>query len=230
MSLSEQIEITCPSCGQRQQMTLWRSINVTRDPRLRDRLMDGSLARFQCKKCRHAAPVDSSLLYHDMKRGFMVFQLNAEERREILDTPGFGADPAAVHPLLRDAVAGARLRMVDTRNQLIEKVHLFEAGLDDRLVEGAKAFVRARLPEEIREQAELLRDPRSRGAAGDRMDFSVFLPDGRSANLPMEDAGELLEGLRAYLASEPPPEGWAVVDRAFGEKLLMRWFATQQGR
>ena len=70
METTEQIE--CPECGNRQDVTVWRSINVSLDPSLRDKLFDRRINAFRCEKCEFAAYLGVPLMYHDMHRQFVV--------------------------------------------------------------------------------------------------------------------------------------------------------------
>jgi hypothetical protein len=68
-----QIEIhQCPDCQHRQEVTVWKTLDVTLDPGLRDRLFKGEINGFTCRKCGMAGRIKSSLLYHDMARQFCV--------------------------------------------------------------------------------------------------------------------------------------------------------------
>jgi len=40
MSIANEVEVTCPSCGHKQEMTVWSSVNVTIDEELRERLFN----------------------------------------------------------------------------------------------------------------------------------------------------------------------------------------------
>jgi len=72
MSLERNEWITCPKCNNRQQVTVWESLNVTLNPKLREGLLTGKVNSFQCEACGSAARIESPLLYHDMRRRFCV--------------------------------------------------------------------------------------------------------------------------------------------------------------
>ena len=72
MSLSDVASLKCPSCGKKQEVEVWTSINVTNDPGLRERLFSGDINLLICRECGKPALVDSPLLYHDMTRRFCV--------------------------------------------------------------------------------------------------------------------------------------------------------------
>jgi len=64
MSLERNEWITCPKCNNRQQVTVWESLNVTLNPKLREDLLAGKMNSFQCETCGCAARIETPLLYH----------------------------------------------------------------------------------------------------------------------------------------------------------------------
>ncbi len=51
---------------------MWNSINVTLDPKMKEKVMDGSLFLWTCSKCGTTFRVPYPFLYHDMEHRFMV--------------------------------------------------------------------------------------------------------------------------------------------------------------
>jgi hypothetical protein len=139
MSFSNEITITCPACQHPQAFTAWQSINVTLDPELKEKLLDRSLATFHCEKCDHTAGVNQGLLYHDMDRHVMIM-LGCQNLDE-LESPV---------PLVQDFQADYSLRLVGSMNELIEKVLLLDADLDDRATEMFKVALMANIEESQR--------------------------------------------------------------------------------
>ena len=72
MSIANEIEVTCPSCGHEQEMTIWSSINVTINEELRERLFNAEINFLTCVRCDHRAFVDTPLMYHDMDKRFCI--------------------------------------------------------------------------------------------------------------------------------------------------------------
>ncbi len=136
MSLPNQITITCPACQHQQAFTIWRSINVTLDPELKKRLLDRSLFSFHCETCGHNAIVDQELLYHDMDCHVMIM-LGRQKPEE----------PAFPGPLGEKIQAEYSYRFVGSVNELIEKVLILDADLDDRAVEMFKVPLMSNIDE-----------------------------------------------------------------------------------
>ena len=126
-------------CQHPQAFTAWQSVNVTLDPELKARLLDRSLVTFHCEKCNHTVGVNQGLLYHDMDRRVMIM-LGCQ-------SPDEAESP---EPLLQKFQAEYSLRLVGSMNELIEKVLLIDADLDDRAVEMFKVALMTNIEESQR--------------------------------------------------------------------------------
>lgn len=135
MSLDSQTRVACPKCKQVGPFTQHHSVNATRDPATKARLLSGELTRFTCAACGATANVAHPLLYNDMTASWMVYLVPGDDaarekfREENQALPGL--DPAAV-----------RTRMVWDFNGLRDKVMAIDAGLDDRLLEVTKLVLK----------------------------------------------------------------------------------------
>jgi hypothetical protein len=65
-------ELTCPQCGNTQEVTVWDSLNVSIDPELRNRLFNADINIFKCESCDNKAIINVPLLYLDMNRQYCV--------------------------------------------------------------------------------------------------------------------------------------------------------------
>ena len=65
-------ELTCPQCGNMQEVEIWDSLNVTSDPELRNRLFNADINIFKCESCNHKAIISVPLLYLDMGKRYCV--------------------------------------------------------------------------------------------------------------------------------------------------------------
>ena len=137
MTLPVTENITCPECGHEQEFTIWRSLNVTLNPELKDPLIRGELTTFTCEACGETTHVVYGMLYHDMDQELMI-SLSRD------DVPPLD-DLGPLQSYLQDMMKSYRFRLVRTRNELVEKVRIFDAGLDDRVVQLFKVVLRAQL-------------------------------------------------------------------------------------
>lgn len=134
MSLGEEQPISCSRCRQEQPFTVWSSVNVTEDPKLKDQLLTHELTTFRCSRCGHEAHVAFDLLYHDMDKRLAIWLKYPD------DTGRFGVDPLA-----RDLFAAITdeytCRRVPSFQELLEKILVFDSGLNDYAVELAKLLI-----------------------------------------------------------------------------------------
>ena len=138
MSQKKSYSIRCPKCAQEQAVELFESVNVTDAPTLREELMQNQLNAVTCAGCAFTFQVHKPLLYHDAARGFMIYWLpvpvGAEEtgERQFADML---LQLTAQQPAGQPAPA---VYLVFSRIELVERIFLLEAGLDERLVEYVK--------------------------------------------------------------------------------------------
>lgn len=126
MSLKQIVQFSCPYCNNKQPFTIWQSLNASVDPKARADLLEGKLLEFTCELCTKTVIVNSPLLYHDPVRQFMIFLRSANDP----------ISPPAPNQFPFDEFTGNYLlRVVEEERSLVEKIRIFEAELDDRLIE-----------------------------------------------------------------------------------------------
>jgi hypothetical protein len=72
MSSNSLLEVECPSCKAKQDILIWQSINVTRDPDLKEQLFTGKINYFSCGNCDFEGFITAPLVYDDMERKICV--------------------------------------------------------------------------------------------------------------------------------------------------------------
>jgi predicted nucleic-acid-binding Zn-ribbon protein len=182
MSMSEQTAVECPQCTREQFITHWQSVNVTLDPDLKGKLLDRTLVTFTCENCGYLAEVYHPLLYHDMERRLMVF-LGEETPDDATSEGVFGSPESSVR-------TGYTFRVVGSINELIEKILIWDAGLDDRVVEVFKLLLTEQLDDaSMDDDAELFFSGIVReGDAEARMEFELTDDTGTTGvSVPFEE-------------------------------------------
>lgn len=144
MSKQSTQQIDCPNCKHVQNFTVLDSLNGDLDPNAKQKLLNGTLFKYKCEKCGYEADIVYNMLYHDMGHNTMVYFVQPEMVEEtkfqmeyVQQMMGkFGNKAAALTPLMKKP----RNRIVTDQNRLREKAIIFDAGLDDRVVEVVKLF------------------------------------------------------------------------------------------
>ena len=137
MSQIRSYGIRCPKCAHEQQVELFDAINVTAEPALREALMHNQLNTVTCAGCAFVFQVHKPLLYHDTARKFMIYWLPVPDGAEETGEQQF----AGVLLQLAAQAEGTALppvHLVFNRIELVERIFLLEAGLDERLIEYVK--------------------------------------------------------------------------------------------
>ena len=135
--------LACPACGGGVETPIAKGVHASRAPQTRAAILDGTLHRMQCTHCAAAIVIDAELLYTDFARGHWV-QVGAAAdlarwptiERDAL--AGFQRWLTATSPAIAPEAARFTVRVVLGLDELRERLLLWDAGLDDALVECAK--------------------------------------------------------------------------------------------
>lgn len=139
MSINTKREIKCPACATLSEMTLWQSITADDSPDLKDDLLKGKVNIFRCENCQQVALVPEPLLYTDAKQKLMIsFSPCEKDARDglfekIKETSRNSGE--------MDSLDGYNLRFVTEYNELLEKILIFDNGLNDKVIEVIKLLV-----------------------------------------------------------------------------------------
>src|SRR4051794_15414177 len=122
--------VRCPACGTEQDAQLVQTIDPRENPADKEKLLAGELNVLACSKCSKVTPMASTVLYQDGTNYCQVVP---------------GGEKAMEEAAAAFAVSGisGRRRLVPSLNALVEKVKLWDAGLDDRYVEMTKVLLLA---------------------------------------------------------------------------------------
>lgn len=168
--------VTCPECGSRGRFFTPESVNATLSPEQRAGVLDRTLFAWECPECGTPLVVDASFLYHDMRRRFLIRYCPQD------------ADEAEFSDAVERAGifegSGYTLRAVESYEELIEKIVIFEHDLDDRVIELCKLA----LLEELREEQPQMKICRVLiDARGEEIVAAFIDEDGDVFALPLPD-------------------------------------------
>ena len=118
------VPASCSKCHKQTEIDVRQSINVALDPELKARVKDGSLFLWECPYCGARNLAKYQTLYHDPDTKLQP--------------------PQAVEEAVKE-LEGYTLRRVKDVGELIEKVNIHDAGLEDTVLEMCKWVTRREL-------------------------------------------------------------------------------------
>ena len=130
-------ELVCPECDFKQEFDVYDSVNVSLNPEAKKQLINGELTIFTCDECGYQVEIEYPLLFHDVDQKFMIWM-----------DPDGQIDPNEVRKkqFLFDMLDDSyRYRIVQSRNDMVEKILIFDGDLDDKAVEFMKIVLHDRL-------------------------------------------------------------------------------------
>jgi hypothetical protein len=126
MSASHDLQYQCPYCGEEFTITVYDTVTSAKDPDLKERVLSGDLFQHTCPHCHKEFMIQNQMFYSDADRKFVLW----------LSQNDVGANLTEfAEPLIKQ---GYRLRRCATIQEFIEKIEIFEDGMDDVVVELAK--------------------------------------------------------------------------------------------
>ena len=108
----------CPTCGTAFDVQRHDLVNVKENPELKAAVLNGDIFLQECPRCGRRHLVGGPLVYLDPDEGVLV--MLSDKPLTLADTGGYTA------------------RLVSRAGDLVEKVKIFDAGLDDRAIEMCK--------------------------------------------------------------------------------------------
>ena len=125
-------KVTCPSCHHEGEFEVWDSINTVLDPEMKEKVLNQSIFLYTCPNCGETFRLNYPTLYHQMEDLVMIYLVPESEVEKTYEM--FYGENA-----LADFRTEKYLnRIVTSANQLIEKIQIFDAGKDDRVMELVK--------------------------------------------------------------------------------------------
>ena len=185
---------TCSRCGAVHSVPVLSRVNTAENPELKEEVRSGRLFVWTCPQCGAPNLIRSPFLYHDPALRLMVFLSDGDsEAQQRL------AETLRTEEGLKDYT----LRLVDSVGELVEKIGIAEAGLDDVALELCKYVTLQELGREVD-----LRFYRLEGADNDII--LAYPQDGQMQMLRVGFMKTARESSRATLSSKKKPPDWSV--------------------
>ena len=140
MSRNSKETITCPKCNTKGDFTVWGSLNVNLDPKMKEKVLDYSIFKYTCPNCGETFNIQYDFLYHDMNRKYMIQMVTEEERMEEV-VNNFVEVKKTMKKEFAKENFDEKVRVVLGPNELKEKILIFDNNLDDRAIEKVKTVI-----------------------------------------------------------------------------------------
>lgn len=212
MSIVKEGMAPCSKCGQKHKISIYRSINVAENPELKPLIKNGSLFLWECPHCGQMNLEQYEVLYHDPASKLMIWLMPSEDFSE--------TQMEAINKHAQ-AMGGYTLRRVVNVGELMEKLLVFDAGLDDIAVELCKHVMKLELSSKLPEEdAEAVR-------SADFHFYQIADSDDRTITLTYPFKGQMMgldmgwnvyEDCKNILARNPgvtPGEGFSHINAAW---------------
>ena len=167
--------LPCDRCGKPFKVAYRKAVNLTDNLTIKRAIMEGSYFTFTCPHCKNASTFGFRMMVYDVMNRYVIrsfddleSMLAVHKSRGTLKGAQWGF-PDEFLPFVRH-------RLVLGLHGLIEKVSMFEAGLDDYTVEGLKQVIANN-----QENGLVAKDIYFDRYEDGELIFHVFLADGRQA-------------------------------------------------
>jgi len=121
-------KIECPSCHVAGVHSMPPMVDITADPSMKERLLNGSFFKWISPNCPRHFFVDDVLLCVNLERKYCVYLV-----------PSYKDEALPIPTIYRSRCAGT-LRVAASFVDFAEKLRILEAGLDDRVIEAMKSI------------------------------------------------------------------------------------------
>ena len=145
--------IACPQCGKYFFFTTHRTIDVSKNPELKAKAQSGALFTLHCPHCHHQAVNPDGFVYLDPESRILVHCAVTPEHiqatlEKIHEEPALSLPDdtdEAVKITLREQPETYAIRVVTSLPDFQEKLAIWNAGFDDRVMELVKMMMAAQV-------------------------------------------------------------------------------------
>lgn len=134
MSHLQKSIFTCTTCGHSFEVSYGRSYKSTDIPSIKEKILSNKLFKYPCPQCKDVFDIEHEFTYHDPERKYIIW----------LQLPYEGKTPFQTLPpykMFEIAPKEYKYRIVNTREDLAEKIKIFDANLDDKVIETIKISI-----------------------------------------------------------------------------------------
>lgn len=216
MSLNAKQNVRCPKCGQMSEITVWNSITVKDSEDLKQDLLHGIVNMFRCPSCSYSALMPSPMLYHDEDKRLMIsFSPCNDElmKNQLFDNVQKSSKESGE----LDKLEGYNLRFVTDYNELLEKILIFDNGINDKTIEVIKLMILSQDLEKA--QFRICRFGKSENGTLEFMIYDEKEKQTYTSSVPEETYNTIDTQLKES-GVKPYSFGWEIVDPSYATRLL----------
>lgn len=133
MSQKKVIQVKCEKCQETFDFEIYETLNVSTNPELKKEIISKEVFKVHCPKCGELHRINYPMIYADEEKKVLVNLVNRQSKLDDLKD----LDNIKKTNYLSDYTC----RLVVDMHDMVEKILIFEAGLNDRVVEVLKAIV-----------------------------------------------------------------------------------------
>ncbi len=216
MSLNLKQNVKCPKCGQMSEVTVWNSITVSDSVDLKQDLLSGKINMFRCPSCYYSALMPTPMLYHDENKKLMISFSPCND--EVLKHQLFdNVQKSSKESGELEKLEGYNLRFVADYNELLEKILIFDNGMNDKTIEVLKLMI---LSQDI-EKAER-RTCRFGKIENNVLEFMIYdtIENQTYTSQVPKETYDTIDLQLKQSGVKPYSFGWEMVDPSYATRLL----------
>lgn len=128
--MKEIIKHTCPHCNHEFDIDIYPVINLQSDTEIYNDLFSLDLFRIECEKCKKITLITYNTLVIDMYKKYIIY-LTADKSKDI--------ENLNIMNNYKDIISELKhTRSVNSLNELVEKLYIFDYDLNDKIIEYLK--------------------------------------------------------------------------------------------
>lgn len=190
-----EVLLTCSRCAEKHSVCTYDSINIAETPELKAKVLDGSLFVWECPHCGTLNLIRSNTLYHDPSERLMIWVTGGSAELE--------AKIAEAYSKVEE-LSGYTSRFVSEVGDLIEKVKIFDAGLDDVIMEMCKYVTRMEICQKDKANEQALMEAPFKFLRLDGADNEITLAYPLNGQMQMVAVGfNIYEDCRGIIKRNP---------------------------
>ena len=153
MSVNTLQSTVCRQCGKPFDIEAPEAVNVADNPAFKEKVQDGSAFVHNCPHCGAVNLVRFRMLYHDPDQRLMLW-LIPEDSLTPEDKVKLDLSMKGLWASLKEGLTDYTFRRVEDPGSLIEKVRIFDNGLDDAAMEMCKYVTRMEMVQAEKDQTK----------------------------------------------------------------------------